>query len=83
MKPHWITLNTFCHPVKRLSNRVLLMYHCHVFVQVLKILRFPWIKFAVHSSSYIAFLVMIVFHTTDATTKANQHTTLGASTSYI
>ncbi|WAR11309.1 TRPC3-like protein, partial [Mya arenaria] len=47
-------------------------------IKALRVLQFPWVKFAMHSSSFIAFLLMIVIHTSQSTYFNRQNYTLAS-----
>ncbi|WAR18167.1 TRPC7-like protein, partial [Mya arenaria] len=47
-------------------------------IKVLKPLKYPWVKFAAHTLSFIAFLGMIAVHTAQASYSYKQNHTLGA-----
>ncbi|XP_060587786.1 short transient receptor potential channel 7-like [Ruditapes philippinarum] len=47
-------------------------------IKVLKVLQFPWIKFTVHSASFVAFLLMSVISTSEDTYILRKNSTLSS-----
>ncbi|KAL4234378.1 hypothetical protein ACF0H5_006025 [Mactra antiquata] len=48
-------------------------------LKILKVLQFPWIKFTVHSCSFVTFLLMIVISTAEDTYVLRQNITLAST----